>query len=171
MRTKPCRRRRAASRWSSGFGTKRASASKARAPRDRRYDWAHIFGAACPARDKGAALVLPRANAEAFYLHLKEISRRVAKGAHAVVLIDGPGGHGALEVPDNITLIRLPPYSLELNAAENIRDYLRKNRLASSVFETYDDIVEACSKTWNFYADDPNVITSIIARDWAKISA
>lgn len=147
--------------------------TRPRAPRDRRYDWAYIFGAACPQHGKGAALVLPRADAEAFNLHLKEISRRVAQGAHAVVLIDGAGYHGAgaLEVPDNITLIRLPPYSPELNAAENIWEYLRKNKLANAVFETYDDIVEACSKAWNFFADDPNVVASITARDWAKISA
>jgi hypothetical protein len=35
------------------------------APRDQRYDWAYIFGAVCPVRGVGAALVLPEANAEA----------------------------------------------------------------------------------------------------------
>ncbi len=33
--------------------------SRPRAPRDQRYDWAFLFGAVCPARDAGAALVLP----------------------------------------------------------------------------------------------------------------
>ena len=31
-------------------------------PKDQRYASAYIFGAVCPARDEGAALVLPRAH-------------------------------------------------------------------------------------------------------------
>jgi transposase len=56
-------------------------------------------------------------------LHLAEISRHVSPGAHAVVLLDGAGWHklgGQLRVPDNMSLLRLPPYSPELNPMENI---------------------------------------------------
>jgi transposase len=56
-------------------------------------------------------------------LHLAEISRHVSPGAHAVVLLDGAGSHklgGQLRVPDNMSLLRLPPYSPELNPMENI---------------------------------------------------
>src|SRR6266850_712402 len=48
--------------------------TRPRAPRDRRYEWAYIFGAFCPRRRATAALVLPAANAEAMSLHLVEIS-------------------------------------------------------------------------------------------------
>ena len=63
--------------------------SRPRAPRDRRYDWAYLFGAACPQRGVAAGLVMPTANAEAMSLHLEEISRKVAPGAHAVLVFDG----------------------------------------------------------------------------------
>src|SRR3712207_9585847 len=49
--------------------------TRPRAPRDRRYTWAWLFGAACPARGVGAALVLPEVNAEATGLHLAEIGQ------------------------------------------------------------------------------------------------
>lgn len=116
--------------------------------------------------------MLPRADTHAFNLHLAEISKAVAEGAHAVVIVDGAGYHGAghLKLPDNLTLIRLPPYAPELNSAENIWAYLRQNKLANSVFETYDDIVEACCKAWSFFANDPAVVTSVTARDWATVS-
>jgi hypothetical protein len=39
--------------------------TRPRAPRDQRYEWAYIFGAACPQRRATAALVLPAANSEA----------------------------------------------------------------------------------------------------------
>jgi transposase len=56
-------------------------------------------------------------------LHLAEISRQVAPGAHAVVTLDGAGWHqtgGKLRVPDNISLLPLPPYSPELNPVEKV---------------------------------------------------
>jgi len=117
--------------------------------------------------------VLPRADTHAFNLHLAEISKAVAEGAHAVVILDGAGYHGArqLELPANLTLIRLPPYAPELNSAENIWEYLRKNKLANSIFETYDDIVEACCNAWSFFANDPAAVASITNRNWAKVSA
>jgi hypothetical protein len=90
--------------------------SRPRAPRDLRYEWAYIFGAVCPARGATAALVLPHANTEAFSLHLAEISKEVASGAHAILILDGVGYHAAsgLKTPDNITLLPLPSYSPEL---------------------------------------------------------
>lgn len=41
----------------------------------------------CPALGKGAALMLPRANTEMMQMHLDEISRHVARKAHAVILM------------------------------------------------------------------------------------
>ena len=69
--------------------------TRPRAPRDRRYGWAYLFGAVCPERAVGAGLVLPYVNAEAMNLHLQEISRHVTPGAHAVLVLDGAGWHGA----------------------------------------------------------------------------
>jgi hypothetical protein len=37
----------------------------------------------------------------------------------------------------------------ELNPAENVWEYLRKNKLANRLYETYEDIVEACCDAWN----------------------
>ncbi|BAI73730.1 transposase (plasmid) [Azospirillum sp. B510] len=91
--------------------------SRPRAVRDHRFKSAYLFGAVCPARDTGAAIVMTRANTEAMTLMLEEISRTVAPGAHAAVVIDGAGWHtsGDLAVPGNLTLVPLPPYSLIRN--------------------------------------------------------
>ncbi len=43
----------------------------------------YIYGAICPSRAIGAALVMASANTEAMNEHLKEISAQVAAGAHA----------------------------------------------------------------------------------------
>jgi transposase len=62
-------------------------------------------------------------------LHLGEISRNVAAGAHAVLLLDRAGWHtrGKLDGPDNITPIFLPSHAPELNPVENVWQYLRQN--------------------------------------------
>ena len=116
---------------------------------------------------------MPSVNIDAMNLHLRQISNRVAPGAHAALILDGAGWHrtgGALVVPDNVTLVRLPPYSPELNPVENVWEYLRGNTLNMTVWESYDAIVEACCSAWNFFIDDLDRVVSITNRDWAKVN-
>jgi hypothetical protein len=70
----------------------------------------YLFGAICPARGVEAALALPYADTDVMQLHLDAISRSVAEGADAVLLLDRTGWHttGKLDVPVNITPIFLP---------------------------------------------------------------
>ena len=146
--------------------------TRPRAKRDTRYQWAYVFGAVCPGRAIAAGLVLPFANTDAMNAHLAEIARIVSPGAHAVLILDGAGWHGsaALKIPDNLSLLILPPYSPELNPVENVWAYLRANKLAITVFKSYDEIVEACCQAWNFFANDSDTIASITSRPWAKVS-
>jgi transposase len=139
------------------------------APHDQRTASAYIFGAICPAEGKGAALVLPRCNTEAMSLHLQEISAAVAPGAHAVLLLDQAGWHGSrdLAVPDNITLMALPPRSPELNPVENVWQFMRDNWLSNRVFSSYADIVDHCCHAWNKLVDQPWRIMTLGLRRWA----
>ena len=140
---------------------------------DNRHASAYLFGAICPDRAVGAAIIMPRVNAEAMNEHLKEISTQVAPGAHAVLICDGAGWHqtgGRLRVPDTITLLPLPPYSPELNPMENVWQYLRANILCALVWDSYEAIVDACQSAWHFLINDPNRIRSIGAREWACVS-
>jgi transposase len=114
---------------------------------------------------------LPEVNTDAMNLHLSEISRHVAPGAHAVLTLDGAGWHQTgrrLKVPDNISLLRLPPCSPELNPVENVWQYLKQNFLSNRVFDTYDNIVDACCFAWNALMMAPDRIRSIAQREWAK---
>lgn len=105
-------------------------------------------------------------------LHLEAIAKAVAEGAHAAVLLDGAGYHRSakLKVPANITLIRLPRYAPELNSAENIWEYLRKNKLSNTVFKTYSDILDTACAAWRFFANNTEAVTSITQRDWIKVN-
>lgn len=147
--------------------------SRPRAVRDNRRDSVYLFGALCPGRAVGAAVIMPAANSEAMGVHLAEISTQVAPGAHAVVLCDGAGWHqtgGALKLPSNLSLLPIPPYSPELNPMENAWDYLRGNQLSHQIWDTYDDIVQACAEAWRFLVNDQQRIRSIAHREWACVS-
>jgi transposase len=111
---------------------------------------------------------MPAANAETMSLHLAAIGRNVGGGLAALVL-DGAGYHiaAALTIPENITLVRLPPYAPELNPIENVWEYLRGNKLAITVFDDYDDIVDKACDAGNFFEYDPTRITN---RTWATVN-
>jgi len=100
--------------------------------RDVGYQSAWIIGAVCPARDTGVALVMTRLDTAAMNLFLAELGQAVAPDAHGIVLMDKAGWHtaGDLVVPDNLSLVFLPPYSPELNPIERLWLHLRDNRLS-----------------------------------------
>ena len=111
---------------------------------------------------------MPFADTGAMQLHLDEIARTVARGAHAVLLLDRAGWHttGRLAVPRNMTLVFLPSRAPELNPVENVWQYLRQNWLSNRVFDTYEAIVEAACEAWRRLIAQPNTITSIGLREW-----
>jgi transposase len=138
------------------------------APQDQRTQSAYIFGAICPAEGKGAGLVLPRCTTESMSLHLAEIAQAVAPGAHAVVLLDQAGWHQSkkLTIPDNLTLLPLPPKAPELNPTENCWQYMRENWLSNRVFTSYANILDHCCEAWNKLVDRPWLIMSFGLRWW-----
>ena len=113
-----------------GSGTKRVSAG--RAPRDTGCEWTRIFGAhrlSRTHRDRRAGQAIRKHRSH----DLAEISKTVAEGAHAILAPDGASRHGAraLRVPDNITLMPLPPHAPQINPVENVRACLHANKLAT----------------------------------------
>jgi len=125
--------------------------SRPSAPKDQRIASNYIFGAISPKDGKGAALVLPKCDTYAMNLHLAEIAKNVAPGAHAVLLLDQAGWHmtDKLDLPANITIVPLPPKCPELNPTENVWQFLRENWLSNRIFKSYDDILDHCCDAWN----------------------
>ena len=112
---------------------------------------------------------MPYADTHAMAEHLAVISAEVDPGAHALILVDQAGWHTTpkLVVPENITLMPLPPRSPELNPVENLWQFMRDNWLSNRVFKNYDDIVAHCCESWNKLMDQPWRIRSIGMREWA----
>jgi hypothetical protein len=140
-----------------------------RGMRDLRHQAAYLFGAVCPERDAGVALVLPTVGAAAMQAMLDELAQAVTPNAHAVVLMDRAGWHLAkdLAIPSNLTPVFLPPYSPELNAIERVWLYLRERFLSHRLWPTYEDILNACCAAWNALLAEAGRIRSLCSLDWA----
>jgi transposase len=106
-----------------------------RGGREQRFASAHLFGAVCPERATGVALVLPEANTAAMNLLRAERARAGPDDTHAVVVLDRAGWHisGDLAVPANLTLLHLPSKSPELTPLETAWQDLRERYLSHRV--------------------------------------
>jgi len=78
-------------------------------------------------------------NTENMSSFLAQVSK-AHNGEFIVMIVDGASSHRSkdLVIPENMVLIRLPPYSPELNPAEQIWNILRRNYFANRVFESLD---------------------------------
>jgi putative transposase len=137
--------------------------------REHRFASAHLFGAVCPERGAGVALVLPEVSTVAMNLFLAELARAVPAGSHAVLVLDRAGWHVSadLVVPANLTLAHLPPYSPELNPVENVWLYLRERWLSHRVLAGgYGAVVDAACAAWNALRAEPGRLRSLTSHPW-----
>jgi len=146
--------------------------TRPRIAKQQQYLSQYIFGAVCPERQDCAALVLPQVNHDGLQKHLKEISLRIPQGRHGVVIMDRAGWHTKkhLSLPDNISILFLPPRAPELNPQEMVWQYLKDKYLANRTFQSLEDIVDACCKAWNAFANAEGIIGSLTTRSWAQIN-
>jgi hypothetical protein len=134
---------------------------------------AHLFGAVCPERDAGVALAMPEVSTAAMGLFLAELSRALPAGTHAALVLDGAGWHVSpdLEVPTNLTLIRLPPYSPELNPVERVWEHLRDRWLSHRLLAGgYEAVRDAACVAWNALLAEPGRLRSLTSFPWLPMS-
>jgi transposase len=121
-----------------------------------------------PASGEDFTLVLPSINAKAMDLFLARFAASLPEDVHALVPLDGAGWHDqrALAVPDNLTLVPLPPYAPELNPVERVWLYLRERFLSLRVLDDTEAVIDACCQAWNALTAEPNRIRSLCAYPW-----
>lgn len=88
-----------------------------------------------------------------------------------IMILDGASSHKSkdLVIPENVSLILLPPYSPELNPAEQIWNQLRRNYFANCVFDSLDAATEQAEKGLSKMAADKTAMCRLT--NWPWISA
>lgn len=145
--------------------------TRPRVVRQQQFEYAYLFGAVCPESGATEAIISPLSNSDAMREHMSLISKRTPRGRHAVVIMDGAGWHQHRIVDefDNVTIMKLPAYSPELNPIEQVWQWLRQNELANRCFKGYEDIVEQCTRAWNSFINDVERVKNLCTRDWIKL--
>jgi hypothetical protein len=121
-----------------------------------------------PATGEDFALVLPAANAEAMNLFLARFASALPEGTHALMVLDGAGYHGraALDVPKNVTLLTLPPYSPELNPIERVFLHLKDRYLSFRHLPDDKAVLDAVCTAWNALRAEPDRLRTLCAYPW-----
>jgi len=112
--------------------------------------------------------VLPEARAMTMDLFLAQFSETLLAGVHAVLMLDQAAWHGraALQVPGNVTLLPLPPYSPELNPVERVWLYLRERFLSFRLYQSEGAIVDTLCAAWNALRDETGRLTTLTSYPW-----
>ncbi len=130
------------------------------------YEWVYLFGAVNPKTGESSALIAPTVNTDYMNAHLNFISQQVGPKTQVVLVLDQAGWHGfkTLNVPDNITLLPLPPYSPERNPTERLGAYLKRHYLCKRIDKDYPHLIDAASQAWNLLTHQQ--IKSICKTEW-----
>lgn len=132
------------------------------------FQYAYLFGAVCVTNGNSEAMVMPYANKEIMKKHLEQISNATAPDRYALVIVDGASWHSNdLETEfKNLSILKLPPYSPELNPIEQVWSWLRQHHLANRCFAGYEAIVDAICDAWNDFISEPSRVMNMCTRDW-----
>ena len=139
--------------------------SRPRAIRQTQYDYLYVFSAVCPETGDAGGLITPHVNTDTMNAFLEQFSRELPADVHAAMILDRAGWHvaSALRVPDNVTLVHLPPKSPELNPAENLWHYLRSHYWSNRLYKTWEDLKQAATTAWRATCLTPDLIKSVCA--------
>lgn len=108
-----------------------------------RYKWLYVYGFVRPETGQTFWLLLPTVNLAWMGKALEAFATEVGAGKNkrVMLVLDGAGWHTSpeLKVPEGIELVRLPPYSPELQPAERLWD-LSDDPIANRVPKDLDEL-------------------------------
>ena len=107
-------------------------------------------------------LITPTSNTACFQVFLNVLARRFAR-QDILLVLDGAPNHrgGNLVVPDNVTLLYLPPYSPELNPKENLWDEIREKIFKNYALKSMDAVRAKLKQAILYMERNPKLVRSI----------
>ena len=130
-------------------------------------EYIYAYGAVCPQDGNFCSLVLPDLRTVCLNIFLKELSQRYPD-YHLLVVFDGASSHrsGELEIPENMTLVPLPPYSPELNPQENVWSQIKEEGFYNKAFDCLDDVEDQLVQVLRQFEQQPTRLQKLTSFDW-----
>ena len=130
------------------------------------YEWLWLYAAVEPTTGIGVFLLLPTMEGQCLEIFLQHLRHELGTGPIGVVL-DSSGSHRSHEVawPLGMHPLYLPPYSPELNPAEQVFRHLRKH-LSNTVFTSLDELQNALIDELQLFWEQPTVLLQLTGYPW-----
>ena len=100
----------------------------------------YLYGSFSPIDGDSFVYEIEGTTSEIFYKYLEDFSKYKPQ-EYKIIMIDNAGFHSMknYDLPENIKLIRIPPYSPELNPSEKIWAYI-KQFYKNNLFDNLEDL-------------------------------
>jgi transposase len=133
-------------------------------------EYSYAFAAICPWDGVLDSLVLPFVNAGTMSLFLAEVANR-HPDEFILMVMDQAGWHRAkdLQVPSNMKLVWLPPYSPQLNPVEHLWEEIREKWFANEVFASLKAVEWRLAEALAFLEKEQDRIYRLTGFDWLVI--
>jgi putative transposase len=130
-------------------------------------EYRYLYGAVSPVDGKLFSLVLPYTNTICMNVFLRELSKAYPND-YILLVVDNAAWHnaGALQIPENIQLFPLPPYTPELNPIEMLWDEIREKGFRNQVFASLEKVVDRLCGCVRSLSANTARIASITHRAW-----
>src|SRR5271169_5002595 len=125
-------------------------------------EYIYLYGAVSPHDGTCVYLIMPTSDTACFQAFLKVLSRKYRK-QQILLVLDGAPNHrcGKLAIPDNVSLLFLPPYSPELNPKENLWDEIREKIFKNFALKSIDAVHQKLEEAILYIERNPKVVKSI----------
>lgn len=130
-------------------------------------EFVYVYGAVSPLQGELDWMICREMNT----LRMSEFLAQVSASHHSdfiVMVVDGASSHVSKElvVPENVRLLRLPPYAPELNPQEHIWDELREKEFPNRVFADLTSVTRQLEAGLPKLAANTATVHSITAWPW-----
>ena len=130
-------------------------------------EFVYVYAAVSPQEGDMDWMICREMNTQRMGEFLAQVSQAHAE-EFVLMVVDGASSHKAkaLVVPENIRLLRLPPYAPELNPQEHIWDEVREKEFPNRVFDQLEKVITQLEQGLPTLAADHPRLRSLTNWPW-----
>ena len=125
-------------------------------------EYIYAYSALAPQTGDCYSIIAPYCNTEAMNYFLVQLANQY-NHYRIVLILDKAGWHISknLQLPDNLHLMHLPPYSPELNPVELLWREVRAKNFHNIIFNSLDEVENILSVALAHYHKKPNAVKKL----------
>jgi len=130
-------------------------------------EYIYAYSAISPKDGKIDSFIAPYADKEVMSIFLHQVSARF-ENDFIIMIMDKAAWHTTekLEIPENIEILFLPPYSPQLNPVEHLWDEIREKFFANKAFKDIDAVEDNLMEGLIFMNESSDIVKNLSNFSW-----